>query len=89
MKIPHMLREIADSVECMEKVLSKPARTSCPFVNNMAVDYIEDEEVGPTTCVYMQGHIGVCDDVFCCPGNSDAWCIQMINKGIESISKEE
>ena len=48
----------------------------CPFYFNPAIDHID------TPCVYLDGRN--CKDIEICPQNSDAWCVEMVNKAIAS-----
>jgi hypothetical protein len=47
----------------------------CPFYANPAIGE-------NCNCCYLNGRR--CEDISICPHNSDAWCITMINKGLES-----
>jgi hypothetical protein len=56
----------------------KKIRISCPF-----------GVYGKITCVYMvpaltEGFMGYCDDIDCCPGNSDAFCGGIIQTALQS-----
>jgi len=49
----------------------------CPFYDNIAIDCLYGVD-----CVYLNRCS--CEDIEICPGNSDAWCTEMINAGVAS-----